>query len=193
LSIRGNRELFKFLFTFMLINAGLITVLLQAANFGGENLKMTDVELVRMILMVQIVAAPGALAFGFIADRLGMKRTLFMLIAGWVGVCVWAYYTRSKAEFWGVAAVVAVIMGGTQSVCRAAVAQLSPRDRVAEYYGFFAMAGMLAEVVGSLLYPTAIAALSNPRAGILAIAVLFALSAAALTVVRDPCSSSSSK
>jgi UMF1 family MFS transporter len=186
MNIRENRELYKFLMTFMLINAGLITVVLQASNFGRENLGMSPEELVRVILMVQIVAAPGAMAFGWIADRLGSKKTLFILLASWMAVCVWAYLTRTKGEFWGVAALVATVMGGTQSVCRAAVAQLSPTDRVAEYYGFFAMAGMASEVVGLSIYSIAIAALQDPRAGILAVAALFAAGMGALATVREP-------
>lgn len=186
--IRRNRELFKFLIAFMLINAGLVTVLTQAAIFGSKNIGLGEVELVGVILMVQIVAAPGALGFGHAADRLGTKRSLFILLAIWIAMCIWAYVMKSKWEFWGLAAIVAVVMGGTQSVCRAAIAQLSPPAQVAEYYGFFAVAGRFSEVVGTFIYPTVIATVGNPRAGILSIAVMFAVGAAALSTVREPSS-----
>ena len=192
-SIRRNRELYKFLIAFMLINGGLVTVLTQAAIFGKMVMGMEEPELILVILMVQIVAAPGALAFGFMADRLGTRRTLFVLLFFWITMCVWAYVMSAKWEFWGLAAIVAIVMGGTQSVCRAAIAQLSPREQTAEYYGFFAVAGRLSEAAGTFLYPTVIIMMRNPRAGILSIAGMFVVGAIALTQVKEPSSSSSSR
>ena len=187
-SIRANRELYKFLFAFMLINGGLVTVLTQAALFGRNNLDMTPKELVLVMLMVQIVAAPGALGYGVLADRIGTKRTLYSLLVLWVAMCVWAFFMQRKGEYWGLAAIVALVMGGTQSVCRAAIAQMSPTEQTAEFYGFFSVAGRLSEVVGTFVYPTAILLLQTPRAGILSVAIFFVAGAVMLSRVREPSS-----
>lgn len=188
-SIRANRELYRFLFAFMLINGGLVTVLTQAALFGSQKpLEMSETDLVLVLLMVQLVAAPGALGCGVLADRIGTKRTLYGLLVLWVAMCVWAFFLKRPAEFWGLAAIVAVVMGGTQSVCRAAVAQLSPPEQTGEFYGFFSVAGRLSEVVGTFVYPTVIILMKSPRAGILSVAVFFIAGAVMLSRVREPSS-----
>ena len=85
-------------------------------------------------------------------------------------------------------AMVALVMGGTQSVCRAAIAQMSPTEQTAEFYGFFSVAGRLSEVVGTFVYPTAILLLQTPRAGILSVAIFFVAGAVMLSRVREPSS-----
>lgn len=184
--VRANREMYKFMFAFLCLSAGLFVILSQAAPFASKQLGFDQKTLILVILMIQAVAAPGALGFGWLADRYGGRRVLLAGLLLWIAVCVWAYFVRSQLEFWFLGAAVALVMGGSQSVSRALVARLAPPDQIAEYYGLFAVFGRLAESLGTLAYAGAIALTHDVRAGILSTGLFFLAGLLLLWTVRLP-------
>lgn len=184
--VRAHREMYKFMIAFLLLSAGLFVILAMAGPFAQTELGMEQKSLILLILMIQAVAAPGALLFGRLADRFGGRRVLLAGLLLWVAVCACAYFVRTQTQFWFIGGAVALVMGGTQSVSRALVARLAPPEQVAEFYGLFAVFGRLAEAVGPLAYAGAIALTGNPRGGILSTGLFFLAGLGVLWTVRLP-------
>jgi UMF1 family MFS transporter len=69
--IRSYRMLTIFMLGFLVYNDGVQTVISQASVFADERLKMGPAELGGVILMIQFIALPGALAVGWFGDRVG--------------------------------------------------------------------------------------------------------------------------
>src|SRR5262249_11378879 len=89
--VRRFRHLLLFLAAFMLYDDAIQTVISMATIYGTVELHLSATALMLTLLLVQAIAAPGALLFGAIARRIGARRTVMLTIVLWCGVVVYAY------------------------------------------------------------------------------------------------------
>jgi UMF1 family MFS transporter len=151
-SIRCYSVLALFLLGFLLYNEGIQTVMSQASVFAREVLRMTPSELGMVVLMIQFVATPAALGVGWLGDRLGAKTTLLGCLVIWCGLLVAAFFTTTKIQFWCLGVVLAMVMGGTQSISRAIMGSMTPTAKTAEFFGFFNLSCRATSMVGPILF-----------------------------------------
>jgi MFS transporter, UMF1 family len=149
---RHYRDLFRFLVTLAIYYCGIYTVIVLAAVYAQQVMGFGMQETIVMILVVNVTAAVGAFGFGFLQDRLGSVKTLAVTLLIWIAALVLAYFVETRAGFWVVANLVGVALGSSQSAGRALIGQFSPRQRSAEFFGLWGLAGKLASVVGPLSY-----------------------------------------
>jgi len=144
-------DLLRFLIAFWLYSDGIGTIIKMATIYGVE-VGLKDADLMGALLMVQIVAAPASIAFGWLAKPLGARGTVLLGIFGYTGISVFAYFLERPWQFWALAALVALFQGGTQALSRSIFASLVPRDRSGELFGFYSVSEKLAGVVGPLMF-----------------------------------------
>ncbi|OYZ45615.1 MAG: MFS transporter, partial [Sphingobacteriales bacterium 24-40-4] len=108
----------RFLFAFFFYSMGVQTIMLVAAGFGEKVLKLGTSKLIAIILIIQLVAIIGALIMSFFAKRYGNIQVIIVVLTIWIGVCVAAYYIQNETQFYVIAAVVGLVMGGIQSISR---------------------------------------------------------------------------
>jgi UMF1 family MFS transporter len=166
--IRRYSMLSLFLLGFLIYNEGIQTVLSQASNFAKDALQMTAGELAALVLAIQFVSLPGALAVGKLSDWLGQKPTLMLCLAMWTGLLVAGSFVNRKVEFWGLGMGVALVMGGTQSVSRAIMGSMTPPERTAEFFGFFSLSSKATSMVGPVVY-VEVSQWRGPHAAILSL------------------------
>ena len=77
------RVLALYLVAYVLFNDGIQTVLVVAGAFGPDTLGVSLEFNMGTVLLVQFIAAGGAVLFARLADRLGTKRTLAAALLGW--------------------------------------------------------------------------------------------------------------
>ncbi|MBN1589954.1 MAG: MFS transporter [Pirellulales bacterium] len=160
-SVRHYRTLGWFLLGFLLYNDGIQTVISQASPFAKEVLSFEPEELIGLVLMIQFVALPGAMVVGHLADFLGQKRMLLTCLGVWVALVTVAFFVTTKTQFWILGVVLALVMGGTQSVSRAIMGVMTPPSRTAEFFGFFNLSGKATSFLGTFLFGAIIAAGNN--------------------------------
>jgi UMF1 family MFS transporter len=170
---RSYGTLALFLIGFLFYNDGMQTVITQASVFAERELKMTAGELGQMILMVQFVSLPGALLVGKLSDWIGAKTMLHIMLAVWVGLLIAAFYVTTKAQFWCMAVVLALVMGGAQSVSRAIMGFMTPEKHAAEFMGFFNLSGRAASMLGPMLFATVLDRTGSAHAAIQSLLVFF--------------------
>lgn len=92
--------------------------------------------------------------FAKVSESKGNKFALIVMIKIWVLVCVWAYFVSSEYQFYGLAFVVGVIMGGIQSLSRATYSKLIPENTIdhASYFSFYDVTYNVSIVVGTFAY-----------------------------------------
>jgi len=116
----------RFLASFFFYSMGVQTVMYLAASFGEKELKMPAEELILTVLIIQLVAIGGSFLFAFISKRIGNKNSLVIMVFIWMGICVAAYFVHSVYQFYALAFVVGMVMGGIQSLSRSTYAKLIP-------------------------------------------------------------------
>jgi UMF1 family MFS transporter len=172
-NIRTYRMLALFLLAFLLYNDGIQTVISQASVFARYVLDMKADELAMVVLMIQFLALPGAVLVGWAADRFGQKPALMACLAVWVGLLVAAYFVETKQQFWCLGVVLALVMGGSQSVSRAIMGLMTPQAHTAEFFGFFNFSGKATSLFGPILFAEVLAQTGSPHRAILSLLAFF--------------------
>ena len=145
-----HRDLLRFFWAFLLYMSGLGAVVAFAAIYSVEVLGFTTGENLVLFASLQISSALGALAFGWWQDRVGSVNMLTAALLLWCLVAAGAYFCQTKEMFFLVGNLAGLAIGSCQAGSRAVVSLLSPRERAAEFFGFWGVFGKLAAVVGPL-------------------------------------------
>ena len=190
-SLPSHPSLLFFLLAYLLYNDGITTVIEFTGIFTKEALDFGPSENVVLFVLLNVVAAPGALVFGHLVDRIGARRTISLTLLVWIAVVVLASQVTTKAGFWPVGTLAAVVLGATQACSRALMARLAPADRSAEYMGLLALSGKASAVMGPLLYGLVADLAARPgepgsghRVAIVSLGALFAIAWLLLRKVR---------
>lgn len=132
--------------------AGIAVVVALAAVYAEQVMGFGMAQIMLLVFTVNIAAAAGAFAFGYLQDRIGHKRALALTLAAWIAMVLTAYFAVSAAVFWVAAMLAGLCMGTSQSAGRAMVGALAPAGRLAEFFSLWTFATRLASVVGPLTY-----------------------------------------
>ena len=105
---------------------------------------------------------------------IGNLRVLMLTVLIWIGICITAYYTRTDTQFYFLAALVGLVMGGIQSMSRSTFSKMMPATKdTASYFSFFTMAERLAIVFGLFTFGFIEHMTGNMRNSIFALAIFF--------------------
>jgi UMF1 family MFS transporter len=152
--LRRYRLTLWFLAAYLLFNDGVQTVINVSAQYGAEELDLSQTTLVSTILLVQVVAFFGAVGLGRTAAVIGAKRTVLASLLVWIGVLVAAYFVQAGAavQFYLLAVVIGFVLGGTQALSRSLFSQLIPAGKEAEYFGFYEISDRGTSWLGPFLF-----------------------------------------
>lgn len=181
--IRRYRDLLLFLVAFLFYNDGIQTIIAVSAVFARQELGLSQGSILGCFLMIQFVAWPGALLFGRLAEKIGTKRSLAASLVLFTAVTVYAYFIRSEAEFWALAFLVALVLGGSQSISRSLYGLLIPPEKSARFFGFFAVSNKFSSIVGPFVFAVITDLTRSSRLSILALATFFIIGMALLARV----------
>ena len=182
--LRHYPEALKFLLAYLLYNDAIQAVITLATEFGYDELKIPIATLSLAILMVQFVAFFGALAFNWVAARIGAQRAIMLALAIWTAVLVDIYISvRTTGEFFAMAAVVALVLGGSQALSRSLFSQMIPKSKEAEYFGLYEISDKGTSWLCPLLFGLALQFTRSYRLAILSLILFFALGLAVLARV----------
>lgn len=148
--VRHLKTIFLFLFAYWLYIDGVHTVIRMAVDYG-ISIGFESKDLIVALLITQFVGFPSALGFGYIGNKIGARRAIFIAIAVYLSVSIWASFIQNTYEFYMLAIVVGLVQGGIQALSRSYYAKMIPLDKSAEYFGFYNMVGKFAAVFGPLL------------------------------------------
>ncbi len=164
-----------FLAAYLLFNDGVQTVIAVSAQFGAEELQLSQTTLVSTILLVQVVAFFGAVALGRLAARIGAKRTVLGALVVWTGVLVAAYFLQAGAavQFYALAVVIGFVLGGTQALSRSLFSQLIPPGKEAEYFGFYEISDRGTSWLGPFLFALTYQLTGSYRSAIISLVLFF--------------------
>ncbi|MCK9410756.1 MAG: MFS transporter [Prolixibacteraceae bacterium] len=148
--IKKHKSMYRFLLSFFFFSMGVQTVIIIASLFGKAELGITDTKLIMTILIIQLVAIMGAFIFGRVSSRFGNKTSLLWMLSVWIFICFLAYMVHNEYQFYVLAALVGLVLGGIQSQARSTWSKLIPAGTsdTASYFSFYDSTEKLAIVIG---------------------------------------------
>lgn len=175
--IRHLKVVSLFLVGYWLYIDGVHTVIRMAIDYG-MSIGLDSNRLIVALLVVQFVGFPAAIVFGKLGQKLGAKTGIYIGIAVYILITVWAYYLDSEIEFFGMAVAIGLVQGGIQSLSRSFYTRIIPEGQSAEFFGFYNMVGKFAAVLGPFLMGWMALATGDSRKGIFSITALLLLGGA---------------
>ncbi|MET3372823.1 UMF1 family MFS transporter [Variovorax boronicumulans] len=171
---RAYRDFMWLLVCTVCYQGGVAVAITLAAIYAEQVIGFVASETMVLIFVLNVAAALGAFAFGYVQDRIGHKVSLAATLLAWIAVCVIAAWVTTKGGFWWAAAIAGLAMGSSQSAGRAMTGYLAPPQQLAEFFGLWTFATRLASIIGPLSFGAITWATGgNQRIAILSTAVLF--------------------
>jgi len=150
-------------------------------------------NLIGIVLIIQLVAIFGAYFFAGVSSRRGNRFSLLVMIIIWVFICLAAYFVQNTPQFFALAFVVGLVMGGIQSLSRATYAKLIPQNSIdhASYFSFYDVTYYISTVVGTFVYGLLEQFTGSMRGSTLALMSFFIIGLILMLSVRIPFSKDS--
>ncbi|TXT34043.1 MAG: MFS transporter UMF1 family [Chitinophagaceae bacterium] len=168
----------RFLLSFFFFNMGVQTVMLVATLYGKSELNIPTTNLIIAILIIQLIAIPGAFTIAFLSKKIGNFQALMVTVFFWIILCVVGYKLPRNGiyEFYGLAILVGFVMGGIQSLSRSTYAKLMPVTKdTASFFSFYDVTEKIAIVIGMFSFGYINEFTGSQRNSVLALVVFFVL------------------
>ncbi|MCC7010428.1 MAG: MFS transporter [Acidobacteria bacterium] len=174
--LRRHRDAGLLLLAFLVYNDAINTIVRLAVTFGDE-VGISASALIGALVMVQFVGVPFAFGFGLLADRIGARRALFIALAVYGGISVYAFLLRTATQFFVLAFLVGTVQGGAQALGRSLFAAMTPRHKAGELFGIFGVCDRFGGAFGAMIFGTVLSLTGSSRPAILSLVVFFVLGA----------------
>lgn len=174
----------RFLRGFFFYSMGVQTVMLAATLFGSKLLGLPDTKLIITVVLIQLVAIPGAIIMSRLSGVFGNIKVLMGVVLFWIGICVAAYYTAQVKEkggdpeygFYGLAVAVGLVMGGIQSLSRSTYSKLMPETKdTASYFSYYDLTEKIAIVIGMFSFGFIEELTGNMKNSVLSLILFFVI------------------
>ncbi len=184
--LKNYTNVSRFLLAFFIYNDGILTVISFASIFATQTLHFSLQEVIVLFAVVQASGIIGSLFFGIITDKIGAKRTIAINLVLWIGIVAGAYFVETKEMFYVIGAIAGSSMGASQAASRSLMAQLTPVEREAEFFGFYdGLCGKASAVVGTFLFGLISYITGDQRISVLTIGIFFIVGLVLLERVND--------
>ncbi|MFE1173328.1 MFS transporter [Streptomyces sp. NPDC058773] len=179
-TLRGMRRrplTLSFLLAYLLYNDGIQTVITQASVYGAEELRLDQTTLIIAVLLVQVLAAAGALLMGRLARRYGAQRTILASLVAWALTLAAGYTLPARAPlcFFALAAGIGLVLGGSQALSRSLFSHLVPRGEEAEYFSAYEISDRGVSWLGPLVFGVAYQLTGSYRDAIVSLVGFFVI------------------
>lgn len=172
--IPGKKGIILFLIAFFLYIDGVYTIIDMATSFGTA-LGFDQTQMLIALLVTQVVAFPSSIVFGVLSSKIKNDTLIFVCIAAYTAVAIFAVHMDKVWEFWLLAVCVGLFQGGIQALSRSYFAKIIPAERSGEFFGIMDIFGKGAAFFGTLSVSIVTQATGNINLGVIPIAVLFML------------------
>lgn len=170
--LKTYREAFVLLLAALFIGEGIGTIF-RLAGAVAVDFNIDQSAILGALLLTQFVSIPFAVLFGWIAGRVGARRSIYIAVVVYSAVCIYAYFLKTERDFYVLALAVGTVQGGAQALIRSLFASLIPKHKATEFFGFFAFASKLAGSVGPASFFVIGSLTGSNRLSILSVIVFF--------------------
>lgn len=180
--LKRLRHTLKYIVAYLFYNNGIQTVISMASVFMAQELfvsrglETSQSFLLGIFLMVQFVAVAGAILFERLARAINTKRAILISLLLWTGVLCYGYaLLQTTTQAWGLGAVIALVLGGSQALSRSLFSLMIPVGREASFFSIYELSDRGISWAGPLLFAAVVAVTSSYRHALLSLIVFFVI------------------
>lgn len=189
--IRQLPALKQFLSGYFFYNMGVQTIMVVAVLFARNEIdwgigeaaeKAKTTSLIVSILIIQFVGIAGSFLFSSLSHKIGNIQALMVSIAIWIFICVFTYLVvRSPVQFYIVAFLVGLVMGGVQALSRSTYSKYLPvTEDHTSFFSFYDVIEKVGMILGTVLFGVISQVMGGMRPSILSLIVFFIIGMMAL-------------
>lgn len=175
--VKNMPVLKRYLLSFFLYSMGVQTVMLVAAGFGKKEIfpnPEDEPKLFITLIIIQVVAIVGAILMSRLSKKIGNLWVLVVSVMIWIFLCVAAYFVHSQTQFYLLAALVGLVMGGIQSMSRSTYSKFLPEtEDTTSFFSFYDVTEKIAIVIGIFTFGYLEEITGSMRNSILALMLFF--------------------
>ena len=169
----------RYLLSFFVFSMAVQTVMLVATYFGAQEINWANDEesqigLITCILLIQLIAVLGAFLTSRASGKFGNIKVLIVLNAFWLLLCGFAYFITTPMEFYIMASLVGLVMGGIQSLARSTYSKFLPEtEDTTSFFSFYDVSEKIGIVIGMMVYGLIDQITGSPRFAIVFLGLFF--------------------
>lgn len=170
-----------YLAAFFVYSMAVQTVMIIAAYFGEKEVQwksddQRQMGLIVSILLIQLIAVFGAVLTSKLSNKMGNLKTLILINSAWILICICAYFVVKPVEFYIVASMVGLVMGGIQSLSRSTYSKLLPETKdTTSFFSFYDVTEKIGIVIGMMVYGVIAQVTGKMQNAILFLILFFAI------------------
>ncbi|MBK1696745.1 MFS transporter [Rhodovibrio salinarum] len=181
-----HREIAHYLIARMIYTDGLNTLFTFGGVYAAGTFGMGFRDILIFGIVLNVAAGLGALAFAWVDDWIGPKRTIQISLIGLLGFGVAALTVQSVTALYIAGCGLGLFIGPAQSASRSMMARMAPAHLQTEMFGLYALSGKATAFIGPALVGWITLWAGSQRAGMLTILAFFVVGFALLWRVPAP-------
>ena len=171
--LRQYRDIAWLLVARLVYNDGLVTIFAFGGIYAAGVFGFTLAQVLVFGIVVNAAAGAGAIAFGYIDDRIGAKLTIAISLLGLIAATMLAIITTRESLFWVAGVLIGIFAGPNQAASRSLLGRFVPHEKENEFFGFFAFSGKLTAFIGPLMLGILTELSGSLRTGVSVVLVLY--------------------
>ncbi|WP_428099130.1 MFS transporter [Candidatus Rariloculus sp.] len=171
--IRKYSQIVRFLIARLVYNDGLVTIFAFGGIYAAGVFGFTLAQVLVFGIVVNAAAGAGAIAFGYLDDRIGAKLTITISLLGLIAATMLAIITTRESLFWVSGVLIGIFAGPNQAASRSLLGRFVPHEKENEFFGFFAFSGKLTAFIGPLMLGILTELSGSLRTGVSVVLVLY--------------------
>jgi MFS transporter, UMF1 family len=161
LRARQYHTLFRFILIHFLVLDAVNTIIAFMSIYASKVIGFDDGQIIKFLISSTVGAMIGSLIIGILVKRKGTIWSYWLVLGLWIVSLSLAAVSQSESLFWLVGPIAGVGMGGVWVVSRAFIVELSPPEKVGEFFGLYGLAGKAASILGPMLWGGVVWALNT--------------------------------
>ena len=181
-----HRAIAQFLIARMIYTDGLNTLFTFGGVYAAGTFGMGFRDILIFGIVLNVAAGLGAMAFAWIDDWSGPKRTIQISLVGLIGFGVGALAADSVTALYIAGCGLGLFIGPAQSASRSMLARMAPARLQTEMFGLYALSGKVTAFAGPALVGWVTLWADSQRAGMAIILLFFLVGLVLLRRVPAP-------
>ncbi len=184
-NINSYGNLKNFLIEYFLYIDAVNTIIFFAGIYASTTLNFETTELAVFFLIVQITAMAGSFLFGYIGNKIGILKSIFINLFIWTLITLAVFFTQDKISFYVIGGFAGTFLGSSQSLSRTMMTILTPKDFKTEFFGFYGLFEKTSTIFGPLTFGLVSWLSGSQKLAVLSVGVFFILGMLQLKKVKE--------